>query len=81
MFRYEQIILEKQELDVFSNPNTHQLLERLGTVREIVLYGVVTEICVARTGRGLCAADIASGWSATQFGTWITRRRSCSSRK
>jgi nicotinamidase/pyrazinamidase len=53
LFRYQQIILEKQELDVFSNPNTHQLLERLGTVREIVLYGVVTEICVACTGRGL----------------------------
>jgi nicotinamidase/pyrazinamidase len=50
---YQQIILEKQELDVFSNPNTDELLDQLGSVDEIVLYGVVTEICVARAGRSL----------------------------
>lgn len=49
----EQIILEKQHFDVFTNPNTDPLLERLGKDFEIVLYGVVTEICVSRAARGL----------------------------
>jgi nicotinamidase/pyrazinamidase len=47
-----EIILEKQTVDVFTNPNTDPLLRLLGD-REIVLYGVVTEICVDRTARGL----------------------------
>ncbi len=51
--RYRQVILEKQELDVFSNPNTDTLLERLGRGREVTLYGVVSEICVALAARGL----------------------------
>lgn len=50
--RYQQIIVEKQNLDVFTNPNIDALLARLGP-REIVLYGVVTEICVERAARGL----------------------------
>ena len=52
---YPQIIVEKQALDVFSNPNTAPLLNLLGP-REIVLYGVVTEICVDRAARGLIKA-------------------------
>lgn len=48
-----QIILEKQKFDVFTNPNTEALLTRLGKESEIVLYGVVTEICVATAARGL----------------------------
>ncbi len=50
--RYRQIVLEKQEFDVFSNPNTESLLAQLGKP-EIVLYGVVTEICVAAAAKGL----------------------------
>ena len=50
--RYLQIVLEKQEFDVFSNPNTDSLLAQLGKP-EIVLYGVVTEICVSAAARGL----------------------------
>jgi nicotinamidase/pyrazinamidase len=53
LWSYQQIILEKQELDVFSNPNTDHLLDQLGPVDEIVLYGVVTEICVEHAARGL----------------------------
>lgn len=49
----EQIIVEKQQFDVFTNPNTEALLEHLGKDIEIVLYGVVTEICVDRSARGL----------------------------
>ncbi|MBI4466805.1 MAG: cysteine hydrolase [Acidobacteria bacterium] len=48
-----QVILEKQKFDVFTNPNTEALLGRLGKDVEIVLYGVVTEICVAAAARGL----------------------------
>ena len=49
---YPEIILEKQTVDVFTNPNTDSVLNLLGD-REIILYGVVTEICVDRTARGL----------------------------
>ena len=48
---YQQIILEKQQLDVFSNPNTDAVLDQLGSVHEVILYGVVTEICVAYAAR------------------------------
>jgi nicotinamidase/pyrazinamidase len=51
-WRYRQIIIEKQEFDVFTNPNTDPLLKQLGAP-EIVLYGVVTEICVSAATRGL----------------------------
>lgn len=50
--RYEQIIIEKQTLDVFTNPNIDELLQRLGKP-QIVLYGVVTEICVSYATLGL----------------------------
>jgi nicotinamidase/pyrazinamidase len=53
---YPEIILEKQTVDVFRNPNTDSLLKLLGN-REIILYGVVTEICVDRTARGLILRD------------------------
>jgi nicotinamidase/pyrazinamidase len=53
---YLEIILEKQTVDVFTNPNTGSLLKLLG-YREIILYGVVTEICVDRTARGLILRD------------------------
>jgi nicotinamidase/pyrazinamidase len=50
--RYPQIVIEKQVFDVFSNPNTDSLLAQLGKP-EIVLYGVVTEICVSAAAKGL----------------------------
>ena len=49
---YPQIVVEKQAFDVFTNPNIDALLKALGK-REIILYGVVTEICVDRAARGL----------------------------
>jgi nicotinamidase/pyrazinamidase len=54
--RFPQIVLEKQKFDVFSNPNTEALLGQLGKP-EIVLYGVVTEICVSAAGRGLLSRN------------------------
>ena len=40
-----QIIVEKQALDVFSNPNFPALLDRLAADRYVV-YGVATDYCV-----------------------------------
>jgi nicotinamidase/pyrazinamidase len=50
---YEQIIIEKQAFDVFTNPNTDEVLQQFGSVPQILLYGVVTEICVAAAARQL----------------------------
>lgn len=47
-----QIIVEKQKLDVFTNPNLRPLLEALNPSR-YVLYGVVTELCVRCAALGL----------------------------
>lgn len=41
----QQIIVEKQALDLFTNPNLPRLLEQLNADRYVV-YGVVTEYCV-----------------------------------
>src|SRR5437588_11412199 len=56
---YQQILLEKNTLDVFDNPNTDALLTRLKGSRQpdadvnstFLVFGVVTEYCVR------CAAD------------------------
>ncbi len=47
-----QLILEKQQLDCFSNPHLRPLLAKLGAERYVV-YGVVTEICVRCAALGL----------------------------
>lgn len=47
-----QVILEKQELDLFSNLSLTPLLAELGADRYVV-YGVVTEICVRLAAFGL----------------------------
>jgi nicotinamidase/pyrazinamidase len=48
----EQIILEKPELNLFSNPNTEALIKALAP-EECVVYGVVTEYCVRECAMGL----------------------------
>lgn len=47
-----QIIVEKQALDCFTNPNLPAILDRLGAGRAVV-YGVVTEYCVRACALGL----------------------------
>lgn len=49
---WQQVILEKQHLDVFTNPNAGTLVEQLGRP-DVVLYGVVTELCVSAAARNL----------------------------
>lgn len=48
----QQIIVEKQKLDAFSNPNLRSLLDSAKADR-YVLYGVVTELCVRCAAFGL----------------------------
>ena len=47
-----QIVIEKQNIDCFTNPNLHPLLKILNPERYIV-YGVVTEVCVGKAMFGL----------------------------
>lgn len=51
----EQVIVEKQVLDVFGNPNFTTLLERLAADRYVV-YGVATDYCVRCALTGLLGA-------------------------
>lgn len=52
-----QVVIEKQTLDVFDNPRTSELVERLGPNAEYVVFGVVTEYCVRRAAKGLLERD------------------------
>ena len=53
LFKYQQIILEKQTLDIFQSRHADELVERLGNAAEFVVFGVVTEYCVSLAVRGL----------------------------
>ncbi len=50
----QQVIVEKQSVDVFKARNLERVLQILNADRYVV-YGVVTEICVASAVRGLLA--------------------------
>ena len=54
---YPQVVLEKNTLDVFDNPNTDRLIAQLEEQNpgelEFVVFGVVTEYCVRLTVQGL----------------------------
>jgi nicotinamidase/pyrazinamidase len=51
--KYQQIILEKQTLDIFETHHAHALVERLERGAEVVVFGVVTEFCVRLAVKGL----------------------------
>lgn len=50
---YQQILLEKQTLDIFQSRHAAKLLERFGDNMEFVVFGVVTEYCVRFAAKGL----------------------------
>jgi nicotinamidase/pyrazinamidase len=51
--KYQQIVLEKQTLDIFQTRHAAALVERLGRAAEFVVFGVVTEYCVSCAVNGL----------------------------
>jgi nicotinamidase/pyrazinamidase len=53
LFQYQQIILEKQTLDVFETRNADSLVKRLPAGAEFVVFGIVTEYCVSCAVKGL----------------------------
>lgn len=50
---YQQILLEKQTLDIFESRHASELLQRLDSEAKFVLFGVVTEYCVRLAAKGL----------------------------
>jgi len=50
---YQQILLEKQTLNIFDSRHADALVRRLGTHAEFIVFGVVTEYCVSFAAKGL----------------------------
>ena len=50
---YQQILLEKQTLDIFESRDAEELLRRLPSDAAFVVFGVVTEYCVGLAAKGL----------------------------
>ncbi|MGA2920825.1 MAG: cysteine hydrolase family protein [Candidatus Sulfotelmatobacter sp.] len=50
---YQQILLEKQTLDIFESRHAGRLVERFALDVEFVVFGVVTEYCVRFAAKGL----------------------------
>jgi nicotinamidase/pyrazinamidase len=51
--KYQQILLEKQTLNIFESRHADELVRRLGKEQEFVVFGVVTEYCVSFAAKGL----------------------------
>jgi nicotinamidase/pyrazinamidase len=51
--QYQQILLEKQTLDIFASLHADELVKRLAGDAEFVVFGVVTEFCVRFAAKGL----------------------------
>jgi nicotinamidase/pyrazinamidase len=51
--KFQQILLEKQTLNVFESRHADALVKRLGNQSEFVVFGVVTEYCVSFAVKGL----------------------------
>lgn len=51
--KYQQILLEKQTLNIFESRHADALVNRLEREAEFVVFGVVTEYCVSFAAKGL----------------------------
>ena len=49
----QQVLLEKQTLNIFESKHADELVKRLGNHAEFVVFGVVTEYCVSFAAKGL----------------------------
>ncbi|HEY2822519.1 MAG TPA: isochorismatase family protein [Candidatus Acidoferrum sp.] len=50
-----QLVVEKRDFDVFTNPNAESVLECFSRRAQYFVYGVVSEICVSAAAMGLLA--------------------------
>jgi nicotinamidase/pyrazinamidase len=53
LLQYQQVLLEKQTLNIFESRHADALVDRLETDAEFVVFGVVTEYCVSFAVKGL----------------------------
>jgi nicotinamidase/pyrazinamidase len=53
VFSYQQILLQKQTLDIFESRHVGKLLSKFGDDVEFAVFGVVTEYCVRLAAKGL----------------------------
>lgn len=53
VFARPQVVIEKQTLNVFDNPHTEAVVNRLPRDAEYLVFGVVTEYCVRLAAKGL----------------------------
>lgn len=53
LLSYQQILLEKQTLNIFESRHADELVQRLGNQAEFIVFGVVTEYCVSFAAKGL----------------------------
>lgn len=53
LMRYQQIVLEKQTLDIFQSRHADALVRQLADDAEFIVFGVVTEYCVSFAAKGL----------------------------
>ena len=51
--QYQQILLEKQTLNIVESRHADALVNKIGTRAEFVVFGVVTEYCVSFAVKGL----------------------------
>jgi len=51
--QFQQILLEKQTLNIFESRHADALVRRLGSQAEFLVFGVVTEYCVSFAAKGL----------------------------
>jgi nicotinamidase/pyrazinamidase len=50
---YQQVLIEKQTLDVFESRHADRLLQQMPRPAEFLVFGVVTEYCVRFAAKGL----------------------------
>ena len=53
LFQYQQVLLEKQTLNIFESRHADALVKQFGDEAEFVVFGVVTEYCVSFAVKGL----------------------------
>jgi nicotinamidase/pyrazinamidase len=53
LLSHQQVVIEKQTLNVFDNPLAARIVDLLGKDTEYFVFGVVTEYCVRLAAKGL----------------------------